>query len=72
MGGIIFLWIMAKLDSLMRRKDMDGFISTDDKKEVFFHITGVIDQKVLKENDEVSFDTESDTKGERAINIKIV
>ena len=48
-----------------------GFISDADGKEVFFHQTGVVDNKFesLTEGQEVAFDVESSEKGPRAINV---
>ena len=48
-----------------------GFISDTDGKEVFFHQTGVLDNKfeTLTEGQEVTFDVESSQKGPRAINV---
>jgi CspA family cold shock protein len=48
-----------------------GFISDADGKEVFFHQTGVLDNKFesLTEGQEVAFDVESSQKGPRAINV---
>ena len=48
-----------------------GFISDTDGKEVFFHQTGVLDNKFesLTEGQEVAFDVESSQKGPRAINV---
>lgn len=48
-----------------------GFISDTDGREVFFHRSGVLDDKFdsLKEDQEVAFDVEKSPKGPRAINI---
>ncbi|MFH1578430.1 MAG: cold shock domain-containing protein [Candidatus Omnitrophota bacterium] len=48
-----------------------GFISDTDGSEVFFHQTGVLDNKFesLTEGQEVSFDVESSQKGPRAIKV---
>lgn len=48
-----------------------GFISDTDGKEVFFHQTGVLDNKFesLTEGQEVVFEVESSQKGPRAINV---
>jgi CspA family cold shock protein len=47
-----------------------GFITpTNGGKEVFVHVTGLIDQ--IRENDEVSYDVEEGKKGPSAVNVKI-
>ena len=50
-----------------------GFISDTDGREVFFHQTGVLDNKFesLTEGQEVAFDVEQSPKGPRAINVTI-
>jgi len=47
-----------------------GFITGDDKKEYFFHVSKVENQEVLSENDEVEFETIETPRGEQADNIK--
>jgi len=47
-----------------------GFITpTNGGKEVFVHVTGLIDK--VRENDEVSYDVEEGKKGPSAVNVKI-
>lgn len=48
-----------------------GFISDTDGREVFFHRSGVLDNKFdsLKEDQEVAFEVETSQKGPRAINV---
>ena len=48
-----------------------GFISDTDGREVFFHQTGVLDNKFesLREGQEVAFEVEQSPKGPRAINV---
>lgn len=47
-----------------------GFITpTSGGKEVFVHVTGLIDQ--VRENDEVSYDVEEGKKGPSAVKVKI-
>ncbi len=46
-----------------------GFITTDENEEIFFHVSGLIDQNVNK-GDRVSFDVKSGVKGLNAIDIK--
>ena len=47
-----------------------GFITpTNGGKEVFVHVTGLIDQ--IRENDQVNYDVEEGKKGPSAVNVKI-
>lgn len=47
-----------------------GFITpTSGGKEVFVHVTGLIDQ--IRENDEVTYDVEEGKKGPSAVNVKV-
>lgn len=47
-----------------------GFITPDQGgKEVFAHVTGLIDQ--IREGDSVSYDVEEGKKGPSAVNVKI-
>lgn len=47
-----------------------GFITpTSGGKEVFVHVTGLIDQ--IRENDQVNYDVEEGKKGPSAVNVKI-
>lgn len=51
-----------------------GFITTDAGKDVFVHFSGIASDgfKTLKEGDYVKFDIESDTRGDKAINVELV
>lgn len=51
-----------------------GFITTDDGKDVFVHYSGIVADgfKTLNEGDKVSFDLTQRTKGDQAINVKIL
>ena len=47
-----------------------GFITpANGRKEVFVHVTGLIDQ--VRENDQVNYDVEEGKKGPSAVNVKI-
>ena len=47
-----------------------GFITpTNGGKEVFVHVTGLIDQ--IRENDSVTYDVQEGKKGPGAVNVKI-
>lgn len=48
-----------------------GFITpTEGGKDVFVHSTGLVHE--IRENDNVTFDTESGPKGINAINVRVV
>jgi CspA family cold shock protein len=48
-----------------------GFIIVDDtKEEVFFHVSGLIDQ--INENDNVSFELVAGKKGQNAVNVEVI
>ena len=52
------------------RKKGYGFVLDDEsQKEIFIHVTGLIDRD-LKENDEVSFEIAEDERGKKAVNVK--
>ncbi len=51
------------------RKKGFGFIVDDEtQKEIFVHITGLVDGD-LKEEDEVIFDIAEDDRGKKAVNV---
>ncbi|MGD9014848.1 MAG: cold shock domain-containing protein [Candidatus Omnitrophota bacterium] len=60
----------GKIKKVIRDRGF-GFISDTDGREVFFHRSGVLDNKFdsLNEAQEVAFDVENSAKGPRAINI---
>lgn len=48
-----------------------GFIKSEDHKEdIFVHATGLND--TVKENDEVTFDTQQGKKGLNAVNVSLI
>lgn len=49
-----------------------GFVSSEDGKEYFFHISNVDGGKILKEGEKVTFDIEKGDRGEKAVNVKKV
>ncbi|MCL4498646.1 MAG: cold-shock protein [Chloroflexi bacterium] len=51
-----------------------GFISREDGPDVYVHFTAVQSEgyKTLNEGDVVEFDIESDPKGDRAANVRVV
>ena len=46
-----------------------GFIQEDNGKDIFVHVTGLIDE--IRQNDKVVFEVETGRKGENAINVKV-
>ncbi len=46
-----------------------GFINTETGKDLFFHITNVTNQEVLKENESVKFDEEQGQRGPVAVRV---
>lgn len=49
-----------------------GFISISDSgKDIFFHVSGLVD-KVLEKDDKVTFSIEEGDRGAKAVNIKKV
>ena len=52
------------------RKKGYGFVVDDEsQKEIFVHVTGLIDRD-LKEEDLVDFDIVEDERGKKAVNVK--
>ena len=47
-----------------------GFITSDEGKDYFYHISGVEGEKVLNEGEKVSFEVEQGDRGEKAVKIK--
>ena len=47
-----------------------GFITAEDGKEVFVHMSALSDGMSLQENDEITFDVEEGDKGPKAVNVK--
>jgi CspA family cold shock protein len=47
-----------------------GFITEDDNKEHFVHISGLIDE--IREGDAVEFDLQEGKKGLNAVNVKVI
>ena len=41
-------------------------------KDIFFHISNVVDNKILEKSDEVEYTLSSNDKGPRAIDIQVV
>ncbi|MCU4166429.1 cold shock domain-containing protein [Carboxylicivirga caseinilyticus] len=47
-----------------------GFITEDNGKEHFVHVTGLIDK--IQEGDEVEFELKEGKKGMNAVNVKVI
>jgi CspA family cold shock protein len=48
-----------------------GFITSTEGKDIFFHVSGLID-KLLEKDDKVTFVVEEGNKGAKAVEIKKV
>jgi len=59
----------GKVKFFNRTKEF-GFITGDDGKDYFVHITGLVGISSLNENDVVEFDTEQGEKGLKAVKVK--
>lgn len=46
-----------------------GFIKSEDGQEIFVHVSGLVDD--IRDNDEVTFDTQEGRRGLNAINVTI-
>ena len=46
-----------------------GFVSGEDGKEYFVHMTGLAEGVSLRENDAVTFDVEQGDRGPKAVNV---
>jgi CspA family cold shock protein len=47
-----------------------GFITGEDGQEIFVHVTGL--KQDIRENDQVTYDTESGRKGLNAVNVSVI
>jgi CspA family cold shock protein len=47
-----------------------GFITGEDGQEIFVHVTGL--KQDIRENDQVTYDTESGRKGLNAVNVTVI
>lgn len=48
-----------------------GFITAEDEKEYFVHISGLADGVTLSEGDNVTFDVEQGDRGPKAVNVSL-
>jgi CspA family cold shock protein len=47
-----------------------GFITGEDGEEIFVHVTGL--RQDIRENDQVTYDTERGRKGLNAVNVTVI
>ncbi len=47
-----------------------GFITGEDGKDYFVHVSGLEEGVVLRDNDEVEFEVEEGERGLKAVNVK--
>lgn len=47
-----------------------GFITGEDGQEIFVHVTGL--KQDIRENDQVTYDTETGRKGLNAVNVSVI
>ena len=47
-----------------------GFITGEDGEEIFVHVTGL--RQDIRENDQVTYDTEKGRKGLNAVNVTVI
>ncbi|TET17792.1 MAG: cold shock domain-containing protein [Dehalococcoidia bacterium] len=63
----------GKIKRLIRGRGF-GFITAEDGSEVFFHRSALqgMNFDTLEEGDSVEFDLETDDRGARAVNVKVI
>jgi CspA family cold shock protein len=63
----------GKVKKLIRDRGF-GFIAAVDGREIFFHRSGVLNDRfdMVQEGAEVEFETEKTPKGPRAVNVKVL
>lgn len=49
-----------------------GFVTAEDEKEYFVHISGIAQGVTLRENDSVTFEVENGDRGPKAVNVNRV
>jgi len=49
-----------------------GFVAGSDGKDYFVHQTGIEPKNILKEGTKVSFEVETDPKGDKATKVKTI
>ncbi|MBT4605285.1 cold shock domain-containing protein [archaeon] len=47
-----------------------GFVSSEDGKDYFVHITGIVDEAELRDGDAVTFEVEQGDRGPKAVSVK--
>jgi len=65
--------VKGKIKRLIRGRGF-GFITAEDGSEVFFHRSALqgMNFDTLEEGDSVEFDLETDDRGARAVNVKVI
>jgi len=58
----------GKVKFFNERKGFGFIIDDESQKEIFVHVSGLIDK--IQENDLVAFDITEDQRGKKAINVK--
>ncbi|MBC8314557.1 MAG: cold shock domain-containing protein [Bacteroidetes bacterium] len=58
----------GKVKFFNERKGFGFIIDDESQKDLFVHVSGVIDK--IQENDDVVFDITEDQRGKKAINVK--
>jgi len=58
----------GKVKFFNERKGFGFIIDDEDQKEIFVHVSGVLDK--IRENDPVTFDITDDKRGKKAINVR--
>lgn len=48
-----------------------GFITAEDGKEYFVHVTGITEGVRIKDEDAVTFDVEDGERGPKAVNVSL-
>ena len=48
-----------------------GFVTAEDGKDYFVHMTAIEQGVTLRENDAVTFDVEEGDRGPKAVNVKL-
>jgi len=53
-----------------RSKGFGYITEVETEKEYFVHVSGLINQ--IKDEDKVSFDLENESRGDRAVNVRVI
>lgn len=61
--------LTGKIKFFVQKKGFGFIVDDETKSEIFFHVSGMIDQSV-QENDAVEYEMVEDKRGKKAINVK--